>query len=396
MAIKRKLCLFLSALLLTTVLLSGQAGFASSNVVFTVVNNVLLHTVTDEDMAYLKDGEPYVPYTVMMRMPGLKFYYNTQNSQLSIYNYDLLLVFDMQNQTTFDELKNTYSLGASVKNGTVYVPVSLVCKKFNLYYSLITISALGPVIRINSERPSYSDSVLIEVMAPSMSEIYSEYQEWKNKQETSGPVNSNPGTSPNTPSPPDSDPAKQAVYPVFTGDPGEQGAAVLSQLDAGKMKGTFFFTADEILNSADFIRKLASSGHSVGLYLSEQDVSRLNEALDEGNQVLKSILRTQTRLVYLPAGVKLSDKQREELVLSGYRLWQGNLFPETEKADLTVSWRRRQYLSEEDGTLVPVFSFNARSVQLLPGFLSDFKKEDYSVLSIHEWNTPVNSLEEIR
>ena len=396
MALKRKLCLFLSAVLLISMLLSGgQTGFAASNVVFTVVNNVLLHTVTDSDMAYLKDGEPYVPYQVMMRMPGLKFYYNTDLQQLSIYNYDYLLVFDMHNQSTTDEIKNTYSLGGVIKNGTVYVPVSLVCKKFNLYYSLITISALGPVIRINSERPSYSDSVLIEVMAPSMSDIYSEYQDWKNKQETSAPVNPNPGTGiPNTPSVPD--PVKQAVYPVFTGDPGKSGSSVLKQLDSNNVKGTFFLTAESILNNADFVRELISSGQAVGLFLSQQSISRLTEALSEGNLALKSVLRTQTRLVYIDPGITLSAKQREELIADGYRIWQGNLFPNTEKTDLTVSWRRRQYLSKASGTLIPVFDFSEKSTQLLSGFLSDFKKGDYTLLTIHEWDTPVNNFGEIR
>ena len=397
---KRKICLFLAALLLIPLLFFDmQIGFAASDVVFTVVNNVLLHTVTDEDMAYIKDGEAYVPYEDMMRMPGLNFYYNKDLHQLSIYRSDNLLVFDLSGLSTFDELKNTYSLYGTEKNDTVYIPVSLVCKKFNLYYSLITISALGPVVRINSERPSYSDSVLIEVMAPSMSAIYSEYTQWKDAQEASSPIPSGTST-PSTPSVPDNPssdfiPVKQLAFPVFVGNPSGQGDDVLETLDRYYGKGTFFLSPDQIIQNADFVRAMISAGHSVGLYLEKQDIPRLSEALNNGNQVLKSILRMQTRLVYLNPGVTLTEEQQDELTSEGYLLWQGNLFPLTEKTDLGVSSRRSEYLSQIEGSLVPVFDYSQKSDTLLAAFLFDFLKGDYFMSSIHEWDTPINLLLEL-
>lgn len=399
---KRSLCLLLALCLLIGSGVLHPGAFAAPEVVFTVINNVLVGNLQTETMPAVIDGEGYLPYAAFNRLSNVfKFAYNEQQQVLMAYNPDGVLYFDLANDITYDDARNTMAQTAFLKNGTVYVPVAAVGRKFGLTVSLITGSALGPVIRINSETPAYSDSVLLEALIGSMTREYTAYLERVNTPlpppENPGPGTEVPGTDPTAPGTSAKTPA-QIIFPVFMGDIGGISAQALELFDEYGYRATFFFSAEQMINEADLLRELYAEGHSIGLRLGAADsAGALEGQIVEANRTLGALLRTRTRLVaYAPGeGAALTEEQQEVLVEQGCRLWEETLDPASAD-NLSTNARIQRFLSRQAGSAVLRLALGEEDLDLCRRLFDALAGGRYDVQPIQDWHTPINSLKLIR
>src|SRR5699024_468131 len=85
--------------------------------------------------------------------------YNSSDQVLTLSNGETSLRFDLSRGTVYDQNMNSYTTPAYWINSTIYVPVKLVCGKFNLPYS--NIPAAAPILRICNSSASLSDSSFV-------------------------------------------------------------------------------------------------------------------------------------------------------------------------------------------------------------------------------------------
>ena len=144
-------CLLAAVLLCCSLL--PFAGAAKS-VVLTAVNDSFL-TLSDSTMPTRQNGEYYVPYSVFSGSLGVRATYTNQVLTLS-YGGNTL-TFNTAAGTVYDQNMKSYSSPAYSINGTVYVPVRLVCGRFGFSYSTLN-SGDTLILRICSGSASLSDS----------------------------------------------------------------------------------------------------------------------------------------------------------------------------------------------------------------------------------------------
>lgn len=387
---KRGAALLLASLMLMTLLAPMAA--VSPSVIFIALNDTL-QSVTDETMPVRLGGQIYIPYTMLSRLSAISVYYNLREQRILVYNFDYTLTFDLANSITYDEAGVVYSYNAVRRNGTVFVPASLVCQKFGFNYSYITGLPLGSLVRINVTGVPLSDSEYADRVADRMQQLYDEYIESKE------PSNEEPGetTEPGGTEEPDTrDPVN--VYLAFEGPLTEYTESILNSLRSAGEQAAFFISG-EIAGQNDILRRLLGEGHTIGLYApgEYESIDELVVALDAQNDALSAVLHTRARLVWMPGSSDLTQEQRDVLIAAGYRLWEDNLDPRADTRNAySVRVNVRTILQSMERNAVVRLMSNEASAEALPDILSDLKRLGHDVQTIREWDTPVNGAREIR
>ena len=205
--LSRLVCLFFCVLFAGGCLLtSGKA--ANEDIMLTAVNDAFL-PLSASTMPVRRGGEQYVPYSVFSGTLGISGAYSASEQTLTLSNGENSLRFDLSRGTVYDQNMNSYTTPAYWLNGTVYVPVKLVCGKFGLTYS--TIPSIAPILRICNSGASLSDSAFVSSSTNTIRNMLDAY--------------TNPGGGTSTPSRPDSggNSANDVPTPIdpATGEPTE-------------------------------------------------------------------------------------------------------------------------------------------------------------------------------
>ena len=153
----RLLCLTLCLLVLVGSL-SPATSHAANDITLTAVNDSFL-PLSASTMPTRRGGAQYVPYSVFSGTLGISGSYSSSEQTLTLSNGETSLRFDLSRGTVYDQNMNSYTTPAYWLNGTVYVPVKLVCGKFGLTYS--NIPAAAPILRICNSAASLSDSAFV-------------------------------------------------------------------------------------------------------------------------------------------------------------------------------------------------------------------------------------------
>ncbi len=370
---------------------------AASDVIFTAVNDVFVSNLSADTMPVRIGSQMYVPHSTLARLLTVKTYYNEKEQRLLVYNFDHVLTFDLANSITYDETGVVYSHNAVRRSGTVFVPAPLVCEKFGYYYSYITSAPLGPVVRINSEAVTVPDSVLIEKAQGRMQQIYDAYIA-STAPDPGGQTDPDlPPADPDQPEPGDPE-YSPSVYLAFTGEPGSDAGAVLDALAQSQTTAAFFVSGD-LAACRQTLRRIFSEGHTLGLYAPGPHTSAeaLLSGLEQQNELLSEILHTKTRLVFIPGCRSLAQSTRDALAAAGYRLWEDNVDPRSEsRSGYSVRVNVRNMVSGMQYSAVVKLLCNASSAEALPGIVRDLQSAGSELLTIREWDTPINSAREIR
>lgn len=313
----------LLALILCAVLLIGMTtSTAAPSVTLTAINDSFL-PLSASTMPERRGGTQYVPYSVFSGTLGVSGSYNSADQTLSMSSGSTVLRFDLSHGTVYDQNMNSYGTPAYWINGTIYVPVKLVCGKFGMTYS--NISAAVPILRICNASASLSDSAFASSSAATIRSMLDAY-------------NSPPSTSASTPQgggiiPPNTDPNAPAaplqkpsvVYLSYFGAPDTDTPAILDALDAAQQHAIFFLPADGTLLNEDLLRQIIGRGHTVGFTLLSS-AQEMSSKLRAANDTLFRATGTVSRLLSISNGSEhLSTVQRDGLMQAGYRIWDTTL-----------------------------------------------------------------------
>lgn len=319
---KQKYKHFLSLVLCAALLIGITTSYAANNITLTAVNDSFL-PLSSSTMPERRGGAQYVPYSVFSGALGISGAYNSSDQTLSLSSGSTVLRFDLSRGTVYDQNMNSYATPAYWINGTIYVPVKLVCGKFGLTYS--NISAAAPILRICSSAASFSDSAFVSASTNTIRSMIDAYNNPSGNAATpsqGGQTSKLPATpSPGTPEMPLRKPS--IVYLTYFGAPDQDTLNILDALS--NTSAAFFVPADGTVLNEDLLRQIVGRGHTIGFTLlsSAQDMTG---KLRAANDVLFRATGTVSRLLCISDGAaQLTTIQRDGLTQGGYRLWDTTL-----------------------------------------------------------------------
>lgn len=268
-------------------------------------------------------GVPYIPYTVFDRNNGgsiLEVFasWNQERESVTVYSKSgANLEFDIPSGTAYSSYENQqYSFQAVVKNGMAYLPASKTCHYFGLGSVVLTTDdGKHTLLRIRSGKQIMSDQLFMHSVSSLLEERSG------NDGQSS---NNNPGNTQQPTTQPE-DPVGNGSG-IYLGIRVENGQQIDAQINAlasqSGMKAIFFFPAEDLAQYEAQLRKLTGNGHRVGLIPKEGSTVQQRNSLEEGQRLLKHILRQQASFV-LPGAA--SEEQRAAWQESGYLLWTANV-----------------------------------------------------------------------
>ncbi len=382
-------------LICVTLLFLGLPANAAPTVVFTVVNDQF-QALSDATMPVEKDGKYYVPYTVFLSGFGdLKAYNSTQEQVLVLYDKEKVISFDIAHGYTYDQQMRTYNESAFTQNGRVFVPVSFICSTWGFYYSIIP-SSKGNIVRINKEAPSLSDSMLLYLGDSVMSSLISQYDK-------ATPPSGGVTTPPISNEPPPVE-TRKTVYLTFDASPGGATTDILKALSQYRYSATFFCGLAN-MDADDVVRNIIINGHTVGLNadlltedLKENTPDAVTKQLSEANARLLKIAKTKSRVVRITdAGLSgLSEEVRDALYLSGYRLWDYTIDATAKSTSYSISTLITSALKKTSRPAVIMLGNREADLRALNSVLAFLKENNYIVLPVNDWDTPINAYQDIR
>ncbi|MBS5150968.1 MAG: hypothetical protein KHY76_08210 [Butyricicoccus pullicaecorum] len=314
---KQKYIPFLSLVLCAALLIGITTSYAANNITLTAVNDSFL-PLSSSTMPEKRGGAQYVPYSVFSGALGISSAYNSADQTLSLSSGTTVLRFDLSRGTVYDQNMNSYTTPAYWINGTIYVPVKLVCGKFNLTYS--NISAAAPILRICSSAAALSDSAFVSSSANTIRSMLEAYNKPTSNPAPQGGQTNQPSP---VPSAPPTVPLRKpsTVYLTYFGAPDSDTLSILTALEQAEQSAAFFIPADGTELNEDLLRQIVGRGHTIGFTLlsSAQDMTA---KLRAANDVLFHATGTVSRLLCISDGSEnLTAIQREGLIQGGYRLW---------------------------------------------------------------------------
>lgn len=247
---KKRLFILCLCLCLLLTALPGSA-YADNKLAFVSINDTLPPELINCFTYY--GGTIYVPaWLFAVHGFGIFFSYAPDTSIASLYGGNSILNFDLSSGSTYDESGNQYTLSGIMWGGSVYVPLSYVSSYFGTFsYSTIN-TQYGTVLRLKDSRVVLSDSEFIKPAMNLLKQYYNAYNKDSDK-----------GDQEKTPTP-DSGNDREGVELIlsFAGLPGH---AELELIESYGLKSCFFLTADQLLQDPDRVRRLAVSGHRIGI-----------------------------------------------------------------------------------------------------------------------------------
>lgn len=301
---KKRILTVLCALALCLGLLSLSAG-AVSGPCFMAVNDNLL-PLEDQYIPIAVSGQYYVPYTVLdSSITGLELgiypMYNATQRNLTIYNRENVLIFDLTSGVCTDRSGTTYSVRLVTRNGRIYVPARFTCEYFGLTYSTKT-TAYGPMVRICSSAARLSDSVFIDNAQGMMETRLQEWRKSQNPADSPDTSPAPPGTVPPSPSPenPDVDKSDVRTYLMFQASQTDGLGDLLARLEQYQLKALFFFPAEELASYDGAVRQALCGGHAVGLLVTGTTAAETAAQAEEGKRLLAQIAHLCTNTILAP------------------------------------------------------------------------------------------------
>ena len=280
---KRKIVILTLCACLLCCCLSGPDALAGGEVCFIAVNDRLLEI---SSMPYFYGGVTYVPYWVFTDY-DFKIYYSyfSETSTAMLYNSDSQLFFDMKNNTVYDDRDNSYSYRAVMRNGSVYVPATLVCNFFGgMACSYISGGKYGDVLRIKDGSFALTDTQFMLAADLPMQTRYEAYMAAQKPEEAT--------PAPTPTASPEQTPGRDAapLYLSFTGLPD---STILSALRLENAEACFFLTAEQVRSDPELVRRLDGEGFKLGVLCSDDALADYEET----SELIFEAAHTKTLLV---------------------------------------------------------------------------------------------------
>lgn len=220
------------------------------------------------------------------------------------------LWFEWDKNYAHDVDGNVYYPGAIYRNGEVYVPVSLVARFFDLQYSVNKVNSRvngeliqGDLAWIRRPGNILTDKYFMDAASSVIANRYEAYLKEKEQQGTSAP-----GTSQ---VPAGVDIEGKCVYLCMTG--GADTESLLDTLDRYGAQAAFFCTPEFLEQQGDLLRRMTATGQSIGILAAAGDEDlTVEEQLEAGNRALERATCGRTRLVRVQNGDEQTARRLRE------------------------------------------------------------------------------------
>lgn len=287
-------------------------------------------------------------------------------------NQGKYLAFERERNHAYDMDGNIFYPGAILRNGEVYVPASLVAQFFGLQYSVnkVNITANGQRIQgdlawIRQPGNVLTEKYFMDAASYAIASRYQAYLKDKEKEQPEVPV-------PSTPQTPDGVTIDGTrIYLCMTA--GENTASLLDMLDRYVVQATFFCTPEFMEQQGDLLRRMIGTGQTIGILADAADKGRtVEEQLETGNRALERATCGRTRLVRVENG---NEQTVQRIQKAGYRCLVPNLDRSTyylrsaSNADSLLQWVMT--CREDDVTVWLADQVDALGLRY---FLADVKK----------------------
>lgn len=304
---RRLLCLFLSVLLLGTLLpLRVQAA---TTLYFTAVNDRMCD-LTDETMPFWQNGVLYVAGATVDGPDdlGIRYSYNQKKAVAILYKGQKLLYCDLTDGTMVNNRTGERYAGSPVvRSGMVFFPIHVLVSIFDLKYSTTKIT-YGYLLRIRNDEAVLSDESFIDAATDPIQKRYQQYERSRAAEET-------PSDTPSSQTPTPSRRDDLTAYLLLPVSEASVLPQLLSLLDTHASHATFLLSPELIASAGDSVRRLTATGSAVALRVGAGSAEEVLAQIERGNDALWLTASRRTRLVYL----ETADKSlREAVTAAGY------------------------------------------------------------------------------
>ncbi len=381
---RRLLATLLCLSLLLPLFSASAPTYAADSYLITIAEDQVLDLVGDDEMAVYIDGIIYTPYTTLQKMKSVYANYNAEEQLVTVYRVGALMYFELDTGLTYDYLQRSIRVSAKMRNGIPYLPVSIVTSWMGMYFAFISAENSGvgyPVIRLASDKPALSDSVILSRNASRLKSVA------RARDRASGIVDPTPPELP-----------RRTTALLFTGLPevlpaDETGTVptqpfdrLLSTLEGNGMSAAFFLKQEELLPQAELLRELAARGFSPGILLTDgtDPVTQAKAC----SALYAQLLHRRIRLV-CAYGLELTDGQTQALADAGFLLWTPAHDPDT--GDLTsgklisAAQKALRAAPERSAMLLHPTAVTAES---LPVICSYLLAQNFTVAPVTDWTAP--------
>lgn len=322
---RRWVALALSLLLVFQLAASPRAEAADYVYFVAAGENVL--PLTDATMPFWRGGYLYIASSIFTGTTrealNVGSARNAKNTMVVLYNSQAkYLAFECEKNYAYDEDGNSFYPGAIGRNGEIYVPASLVAKFFGLQYSVNKVNTVvngqrlqGELAWIRQPGNVLTDKYFMDAASYAIASRYEAYlKEKKPQQETSIP-----DSTPQEPVGVDME--GKRIYLCMTA--GDNTVSLLDTLDRYGVQAAFFCTPEFMEQQGDLLRRMTTTGQSIGILADASDEKRaVEEQLEMGNRALRQATCGGTRLVRLENGDKEALLRIQE---AGYRCLKPDL-----------------------------------------------------------------------
>lgn len=393
---KKRICALVCALVLCLPMLAVlAAGTDTSSIYHLAINDHFFDNELNASTMPIKvNGVIYVPYTVFDRdlaQADFKISYGQKREggeyTLTLYSTSGALIFDLIRGTTTDVYGNSVGMRAVLNNGRPFVPIQAVCNYFNtlagttLVQYVYTDTEYGALIRLRNEEASLSDFMFRQSALSSMQSRLNRYLQGQNPQPTTAVQPTVSPTSPAvTPRPDDEDDDRPGpdiqVYLAIRCDTGEGLMEMLDTLDQRGVVALFLFSPQQMEQQAELVRQVVGRGHSLGLLVSDTDLSGALDQLEEGNRLLEQVAWTRSRIALADGADSQVIQGLEE---AGWHCWQGNV--DGAVGTKGTGRANRIYAAVEDQPREARITMDDTNISAaaLERLLSRLQEEDYTV-----------------
>lgn len=288
----RRLWSLALVLLLMGQFLAIRGDAAQTGVYFTVADRKVL-VMEDATMPFRQDGQWYIPHTVFAQQELDVFYGRTFDRQTAyLMTIRQSLYFDLVNGTCYDQDgRSYYNTRAIVRGDYIFFPLDMVADFFELNWSYKP-TFLVPMIRITDSSATLSDEAFLDAGANLLRSRYDDYLQATAQE---------PGPGEQTE--PDEPAAEvvtgQRVYLMMAFSNIIDAQTVLNDLERYGGQAVLAFTAEQMEEQDDLLRRLVGQGHAVAIALEGGTEGEAVRELARANAALWNAACAKTRLVLL-------------------------------------------------------------------------------------------------
>jgi hypothetical protein len=355
------------------VLLAAAPRAQGATVYFMAVNDKLLE-LKASNMPTTVGGVLYVPYTMLSANDtdvnlGVYAMYSSVKNQVLVYSSRVQLIFDIQENQTYDLAGNSYDERAILRGSMAYLPLSRVCAVFseNISYS-VNSTQYGYLVRVWNSAVVLEDDAFIDAASNMMNTALTRYQQDNASSSAAPSASVAPVASPSAaPDDPSVSGDYASVYLAFTQTEDGSLDGVLTALNSQGRQGLFLLTLEQLTDQDDLVRQILGTGHFVGLRVQGQSAQEVLSEAELGAQVLSDAAHCRLSVVLAE---DLDEKALAEVERAGYVCWRtttdgrgleggASTRAATLAHQLTVGASARNYLLLDDrasGTLAGMLS----------------------------------------